>query len=100
MNYSEEKIDNIKMSVSLFLENDIYINEVAQIIGVSRSSVQRYLNDPLVEIIYGKKIVNKIKEKLKNNYNKGKQKGGINYSKNNQYVKRRDGKFNGSIKKH
>lgn len=93
------KEKNILKVVKLFLENDLYINEIAELSNISSSSVQRYLNDPLVCDLFGSKTKEQIKTKLKAKKISGNIKGGRNYSLNNTAIKNIDGKFNGSIKK-
>lgn len=94
-----EKLIRVKMACDLFLRDDYYIKEVAEIMGMSKSTIQRYLRDSLVKCLYNRDEQQAIDYKLKENIKKGKIKGGNNYAKNNQYVKRKDGKFNGSITK-
>lgn len=63
--YNLEKEQNILLCAKLFLENDYYIIDIANIIKKSTSTVQRYLNDPYIEIKLGKDIKELIELKLK-----------------------------------
>lgn len=97
--YSLKKL-NILMSVRLYLvENKEYINEIANILSVSSSSVQRYLNDIIIEEELGYEIKEEIKEKLKQGKIKGNSEGGIIYSKKNIAIKDKKGRFMGSKSK-
>lgn len=88
---------NILNSVKLYLvDNRQYINEIAEILSISSSSVQRYLNDELIEEELGNEVKTEIKEKLIQMKKNGNIKGGINYSRNNIALKDKKGKFIGS----
>lgn len=90
---------NIYKSVILLLTKDYYINQIALELNLSTSCIQRYLNDPIIEKEFGKKIFLEIKEKLNNNLIKGRKKGGEEYANNNEAAKGENGKFIGSYPK-
>ena len=70
--------------------------EISEITGISKSSVQRYLNDKeTIEKPFSKDLYNKIQESLKENIRQARSIGGINSTKNNIYLKDEKGKFIG-----
>lgn len=70
--------------------------EISEITGISKSSVQRYLNDKeTIEKLFSKDLYNKIQESLKENIRQARSIGGINSTKNNIYLKDEKGKFIG-----
>ena len=70
--------------------------EMSEITGISKSSVQRYLNDKeTIEKLFSKDLYNKIQESLKENIRQARSIGGINSTKNNIYLKDEKGKFIG-----
>lgn len=70
--------------------------EISEITGISKSSVQRYLNDKeTIEKLFSKDLYNKIQESLKENIKQARSIGGINSSKNNIFLKDEKGKFIG-----
>ena len=70
--------------------------EISEITGISKSSVQRYLNDKeTIEKLFPKDLYNKIQESLKENIRQARSIGGINSTKNNIYLKDEKGKFIG-----
>ena len=70
--------------------------EISEITGISKSSVQRYLNDKeTMEKLFSKDLYNKIQESLKENIRQARSIGGINSTKNNIYLKDEKGKFIG-----
>ena len=70
--------------------------EISEITGISKSSVQRYLNDKeTIEKLFSKDLYNKIQESLKENIRQARSIGGINSKKNNIYLKDEKGKFIG-----
>ena len=70
--------------------------EISEITGISKSSVQRYLNDKeTIEKLCSKDLYNKIQESLKENIRQARSIGGINSTKNNIYLKDEKGKFIG-----
>ena len=90
-----EKKDRIKTVVDNFLSYDqISINELAQLIKVPSSTIQRDLNNiEYITLIYGtqsKEILLRISNKLKENKNFGVIKGGTNSTKNNENKLRRN----------
>ena len=70
--------------------------EISEITGISKSSVQRYLNDKeTIEKLFSKNLYKKIQESLKENIRQARSIGGINSTKNNIYLKDEKGKFIG-----
>lgn len=70
--------------------------EISEITGISKSSVQRYLNDKeTIEKLFSKDLYNKIQESLKENIRQARSIGGINSTKKNIYLKDEKGKFIG-----
>ena len=56
--------------------------EISEITGISKSSVQRYLNDKeTIEKLFSKDLYNKIQESLKENIRQARRIGGINSKK-------------------
>ena len=95
---------NILIVVKYFLENNgPSIEEVSQATDIPSSSVQRYLNDPLVTQLcqeLGFSDPHKeIQTLLQRNKENGLKKGGTNYAMNNVPTKDELGKFKGSRKK-
>ena len=99
MDYTMKNIYNVETSVALLIKGNLYIKDIADIMGYSSSSIQRFLNDPLVATIYGNEIKEIVSKRLKENIEKGKSKGGTKSAKNYQYVKSTNGKFNGCREK-
>ena len=98
-----EKLEKIKEVVSLFLsEDNLTIRDVSETTGISHSSVQRYLHDPLINEIFGadaKKIIGQIEKKLSENYENGIRLGGETFVNNNVSLKDEYGHFIGSKKR-
>lgn len=68
--------------------------ELADITGIPKSSIQRYLTDQkLVESLTDTETYTLIKDSLLRNKQEGKVKGGINSSKNSVVIKDEAGKF-------
>lgn len=86
-------------AVQLLLKKGYFIKEIAQELNLSTSSVQRYLNDPIIDEELGEEVTKEIKRILTSNLYKGKIIGGTTYAHNNEPVKLKNGKFAGSIKK-
>ena len=98
-----EKLENVKMVVSLFLSNDnLSIKDISKKTGISRSSVQRYLHDPLIQEIFGEEaqiIIVQIENKLRDNYSDGVKLGGQTFASRNVSLKDENGHFIGSKKR-
>ena len=98
-----EKLEKVKLSVDTFLKGNKTIYQVADETGISKSSVQRYLNDKdSIMAIYGANatfIMQEISRKLEENYNNGIRLGGANYALNNEVIKDDLGRFIGTRKK-
>lgn len=68
--------------------------ELADITGIPKSSIQRYLTDQkLIESLTDTETYTLIKDSLLRNKQEGKVKGGINSSKNSVIIKDKAGKF-------
>lgn len=95
----KDKEKKICIIVKAFLEHPNYTNkQLSELTGISSSSIQRYLNDPEIKMIFNEDTFNKIKDLIKNNTLEARQKGGINYFKNNEPKKNENGQFEGSKK--
>lgn len=97
----EAKIRKILLTVQSFLEGDFQnLSELSQHIGLSTSSIQRYLKEKKVITEYfGPEIYELVQEKLALNKENGHIKGGFNYHFNNISTKDNNGKFTGSKRK-
>lgn len=96
MNDKEKKICIV---VKAFLENPMLSNkELSELTGISSSSIQRYLNDPIIKKLFDEEMFNNIQNLLKQKTIEGRRKGGINYFKNNEPIKDEHGNFIGSKK--
>lgn len=97
------KLKKVKFVVDMFLSSNKTIYQIAVETGISKSSVQRYLNDyDSIRNIYGGSailIMQEISKKLQDNYNNGVKLGGNNYALNNNYLKDDLGHFTGSRRK-
>ena len=95
----KDKEKKICITVKTFLEHPNFTNEeLAKLTGFSSSSVQRYLNDPIIKELFSEETFNKIKELLSNNIKDARRKGGINSFQNNEPVKESNVYFNGNKK--
>ena len=83
-----------------FINTGYSIEEVSNVTGISKSSVQRYLNDEkrIVNLL-GHDSYNKIQEMLKVNKQEGLSKGGSISTTNNTPIRDENGKFAGNVKK-
>lgn len=99
----QEKLEKVKKVVEIFLKDKKTIREISEETGISKSSIQRYLNDEeFINLIYGQKasfIREEIIRRLEENYKEGTKLGGINFAKNNETLKDELGHFTGSRKK-
>lgn len=90
---SLEKIENTAKVQEYFDRNGGTIKEIAQALGMSKSSVQRYLNaaqDPEIKEL--------IKEYLAANKYEGNRRGGLTSQEKNGYSKDETGRFTGRRK--
>ncbi|MBQ8192866.1 MAG: hypothetical protein IJZ46_02210, partial [Bacilli bacterium] len=68
------------------------------ITGLSKSSIQRYLNEEkIISELFNTEIANKVKQGLENNKVNARIKGGLNSYRNNVAVKDEYGKFIGTV---
>ena len=93
-----EKCERILETFKMFFECES-IREVSLKTGMSKSSIQRYLHDPLAIELLGSEIVEMALKQLQKNRENGNYKGGVNFLE--LYEKTRDdfGRFNGVNKK-
>lgn len=95
----KDKDKKICIVVKTFLENPKLTNdELAQLTGISSSSIQRYLNDPSIEKLFDTPVLENVRELLGQRTIEGRRKGGINYFKNNESIKNEKGQFIASKK--
>ena len=80
-NIFRNKRKNIAISVYAFL-NHPYMTmiELSELTGISKSSIQRYLNDPYVNELVGNEIALEIRNQLKLNKQNGNRLGGIHFA--------------------
>lgn len=97
-----EKIYKVEEVVELFLKERKTIYEMAadKSLGISKSSIHRYLNDEdIIRYIYGEKadfIIEEIKRRLKENKEIGNKNGGDTFARNYTALKDSNGLFKGS----
>ena len=95
------KEQKICIVVKAFLEHPTYtmseLSELPELKGISKSSIQRYLNDSLIINLFGQKTYNNIQALLKKNIMTARQKGGRNSFKNNVQMQDSQGRFVGSV---
>ncbi len=95
----KDKEKKICITVKAFLEHPNSTNEeLAKLTGFSSSSIQRYLNDPVIKELFNDETFSKIKELLSNNIKDARRKGGINSFQNNEPIKDDAGYFIGNRK--
>lgn len=102
----QEKLKKVKYVVTSFLKEKKTIKQIADESGelkISKSSVQRYLNDEqYIKILFGEEapfIIEEIERRLIENYSDGVKLGGNNFAQNNESLKDENGHFIGSRKK-
>lgn len=87
--------------VQTFLENpNLSIQELAELDkleGISKSTIQRYLNNSSIIEVFNQETYNKIQELLSSHKLSGKRKGGLNSFKNNKSLKDSKGRFIGNV---
>lgn len=97
-----DKSKKICLTVKAFLKHPnltlVQLAALPELKGISKSSIQRYLNDSLIVELFDKKTFNKIQEMLEIKASDGHKKGGMNSFKNNKAIKDSSGKFTGTIK--
>lgn len=93
---------NIYRTVLAFLEHPTYtmieLSELPELNYISKSSIQRYLNDPIIIDLFDEETFNKIQSLLKENSLSGRKKGGMHSFEKNEAQKDELGKFIGSVK--
>lgn len=95
----KDKEKKICITVKAFLEHPNSTNEeLAKLTGFSSSSIQRYLNDPVIKELFNDETFSKIKELLSNNIKDARRKCGINSFQNNEPIKDDAGYFIGNRK--
>lgn len=98
-NQSIKKKENIKKVVEYFDQHGGTIKEISEALDMTKSSVQRYLNDNTISEITSMETANKIKEYLLHMKKYGNKMGGLKSQENNIYIKDELGKFKGSSMK-
>ena len=87
---------NVLKTAKLFIEEDCFIKDIADKLNLTTSSVQRYLNDPIIKEEFGDETAVFIKNKLLKNKESGNLNGGLQFVKKNNALKDKNGKFIGS----
>lgn len=97
----QEKIKKIIFTVQSCLELDFRnLEELSAQIGISSSSIQRYLKEKqVINEYFGEDIYEMIREKLSFNKVDGLSRGGTNFVNHNISIKDETGKFTGSRKR-
>lgn len=91
------KEEKIKLVVETYISDlNITIAEVAKKTNISASSVQRYLNDPLIIEMFDSDSIGKLEAKKIKNKVEGNRKGGINSFLKNVPLKNESGQFIGN----
>ena len=97
-----KKEQKICIAVKAFLEHPTYtmseLSELPELKGISKSSIQRYLNDSIIINLLGQDTYDNVQALLKKNVIAARQKGGINSFKNNVQVQDSQGRFVASVK--
>lgn len=92
----EEKVCKV---VEAFLNNPgLTIAELSglpELSEISKSSIQRYLNDPVISKLFDENVYNNIKDKLKLKGLEARRKGGLTSFNNNVVIKDANGHFIG-----
>ena len=96
---SQRKRERIIETLEYFDQHGGNIKEIAEALGYSESSVQRYLTDELVPELTSKEDAKNIKEFLKQMKLEGNKKGGITSSETNEILREENGKFSGNVRK-
>lgn len=91
----QRKRKNIEISVYAFFNHpSMTMIELSELTNISKSSIQRYLNDPYVSELVGNKIAHEIHSRLEINKRIGNQLGGIHFAEQNmQSFRDENGKF-------
>ncbi len=97
-----KKEEKVYLVVETFLKNpNMSLKDLSllpQLEGMSRSSINRYLNDPLVINLFGLDTYKQIKDILAFKKLEARKKGGLKSFQNNHALKDEAGRFVGSIK--
>ncbi len=92
--------EKIFLVAKMFLEYPnltiMELSQLPELSGISKSSIQRYLNDPLIVNLFGEETAQKIKDTLKLNSIEGKRRGDFVSFQNNDCLKSESGRFIGS----
>ena len=98
-NQTLQKKKNILIVVGEFLRNpNLSMKELASLVNMTPSSVQRYLNDDYIKHSLGLDVYNQVQQYLQEHKKNRAQLGGRNFAKNNRALKDENGKFIGSVK--
>ena len=90
------KLRKIVKAVAAFIATDYKatILDLVTITGLSKSSIQRYLNEEkIISELFNTEIASKVKQGLENNKVNARIKGGLNSYRNNVAVKDYDGSY-------
>ena len=101
----KEIINRVKETVKLYLENrgEITDEQLAHLLTLSKiktssSTVGRDLTGDVAKKLLDKEVFENIQKLRTESKLKGNQKGGTNFSLNNNYLKDENGKFVGSVR--
>lgn len=104
-NQKKEIINRVKETIKLYLENkgEISDEQLANLLTLSKiktssSTVGRDLTGNIAKELLDEEVFQNIQNLRAKNKIRGNQKGGTNYSLNNNYTKDDTGKFTGSIR--
>ena len=101
-NQYKQKYSNVYKCVELFLATGGTQKDIAKLLDLSQSSVDRYLkDDEFIDTIYkdqAKSIKSQIKLRLEQNKLEGAKKGGLISQEVSPYLKNDNGHFIGSRK--
>ena len=99
----EEKRKEIDLKIMkvtrAFLDHPVSIDEIANVTGISSSSVQRYLNDKRIIELFDEDVYNEIQALLKNNRLESQKRGGVSSTRKNEPLRDEIGRFNGNKKR-
>lgn len=98
-----QRLERVKKTIEIFLENEGRISDedlasilILSKIETSSSTVGRDLTGEIAKSLLSEEEYNYIHNLRTANKLRGKQKGGINFSLNNTFLKDENGKFTGS----
>ena len=89
----------ISLVVKTFLENNNSIDDVAQKLGISSSTVQRDLSSERIIVLFGENVYWKVKKQKARKKAEGLSKGGNLSQARNELLRDENGKFQGVRRK-